>query len=75
MKKDGKLPCETKRGSFPSGVGRSGFFSLPMVIVMMVGVRVYDTGSEAGGDDQAYEDEADPSGCFLVHDSDFKFHQ
>jgi hypothetical protein len=58
-----------------AGPGGRGL-GLPMVIVVrMIVVGVYDTGSEAGGDDHAYEDEADPGSCFLVHDSDFKFHQ
>ena len=42
-----------------------------MVIIVMIRVRIYDTGSKAGGDDQAYEDQADPGGCELVHNCSF----
>ena len=45
-----------------------------MMIVMVIGVRIYDTGSKAGGDNKTYEDEADPGGG-LLHNCNFKFHR
>jgi hypothetical protein len=51
-----------------------GVLGLPMVVIVMIRVRIYDTGSKAGGYDKAYEDEADPGGCCLVHTCSFKFH-